>query len=62
MNAILLDLLAFGSVLSGIFVITSRNPVVSVLFLISVFVNVSCYLLLLGINFIGQNFPGLPVS
>src|SRR6478752_1948744 len=53
MNAILLDLLVFGSVLSGILVITSRNPVVSVLFLISVFINVACYLILLGINFIG---------
>jgi NADH-ubiquinone oxidoreductase chain 6 len=53
MNSILLDLLAFGAVLSGILVITSRNPVISVLFLIAVFVNVACYLLLLGINFIG---------
>ena len=53
MNAILLDLLVFGSVLSGILVITSRNPVVSVLVLISVFINVACYLILLGINFIG---------
>ncbi|KAI9309793.1 NADH dehydrogenase subunit 6 [Dichotomocladium elegans] len=53
MNAILLDLLAFGSVLSGILVITSRNPIISVLFLIAVFVNVACYLILLGINFIG---------
>src|SRR6478736_2033507 len=41
MNAILLDLLAFGSVLSGILVITSRNPVISVL---------------LGINFIGLTY------
>src|SRR5947208_14426264 len=53
MNGILLDLLAFGSVLSGILVITSRNPIISVLFLIAVFVNVACYLILLGINFIG---------
>jgi NADH-ubiquinone oxidoreductase chain 6 len=53
MNAILLDLLAFGSVLSGILVITSRNPIISVLFLIAVFVNVACYLILFGINFIG---------
>jgi NADH-ubiquinone oxidoreductase chain 6 len=60
MNAILLDLLAFGSVLSGILVITSRNPVISILFLISVFVNVACYLILLGINFIGQR--GLSIS
>lgn len=56
MNAILFDLLAFGSVLSGILVITSRNPVISVLFLIAVFVNVACYLLLLGINFIGVSY------
>ncbi|WP_461043500.1 NADH-quinone oxidoreductase subunit J, partial [Streptomyces sundarbansensis] len=56
MNAILLDLLVFGSVLSGILVITSRNPVISVLFLISVFVNVACYLILLGINFIGLTY------
>ncbi|GAB3156837.1 NADH-quinone oxidoreductase subunit J [Nesterenkonia halophila] len=56
MNAILLDLLAFGSVLSGILVITSRNPVISVLFLISTFVNVACYLILLGINFIGLTY------
>jgi NADH-ubiquinone oxidoreductase chain 6 len=56
MNAILLDLLAFGSVLSGILVITSRNPIISVLFLIAVFVNVACYLILLGINFIGLTY------
>lgn len=56
MNAILLDLLAFGSVLSGILVITSRNPIISVLFLIAVFVNVACYLILLGINFIGITY------
>jgi len=53
MNTTLLDLLSFGSVLSGILVITSRNPIISVLFLIAVFVNVACYLILLGINFIG---------
>jgi len=52
----LLDLLAIGSVLSGILVITSRNPVISVLFLIAVFVNVACYLILLGINFIGLTY------
>jgi len=45
MNTILLDLLAFGSVLSGILVITSKNPIISVLFLIAVFVNVACYLI-----------------
>src|SRR5579864_4570407 len=56
MNTILLNLLAFGCVLSGILVITSRNPIISVLFLIAVFVNVACYLILLGINFIGISY------
>lgn len=53
MNTILLDLLAFGALISGILVITSKNPVISVLFLISVFVNAAGYLVLLGVGFIG---------
>jgi NADH-ubiquinone oxidoreductase chain 6 len=56
MNTILLDLLAFCSILSGILVITSKNPIISVLFLIAVFVNIACYLILLGINFIGLTY------
>lgn len=56
MNAFLLDLLAFGAVLSGVLVITSKNPVISVLFLISVFVNAAGYLLLLGVGFIGISY------
>jgi NADH-ubiquinone oxidoreductase chain 6 len=52
MNNILLDLLTFTSVLSAIFVITARSPIISVLFLIAVFINLSGYLILLGINFI----------
>lgn len=56
MNTFLLDLLAFGAVLSGVLVITSKNPVISVLFLISVFVNAAAYLLLLGVGFIGISY------
>jgi len=52
MNSILLDLLTFLSVLSAILVITARSPIISVLFLIAVFVNLAGYLILLGINFI----------
>jgi NADH-ubiquinone oxidoreductase chain 6 len=48
-----LDILSFGAILSGILVITARNPVISVLFLISLFVNIAGYLILLGISFIG---------
>lgn len=56
MNTFLLDLLAFGAVLSGVLVITSNNPVISVLFLISVFVNAAGYLLLLGVGFVGISY------
>lgn len=56
MNNFLLDFLALGAILSGILVITSKNPVISVLFLISVFVNVAGYLVLLGIGFIGISY------
>jgi NADH-ubiquinone oxidoreductase chain 6 len=38
-NNFLLDVLAAGAILSGILVITSKNPVIAVLFLISAFVN-----------------------
>lgn len=56
MNTFLLDLLAFGALLSGVLVITSKNPVISVLFLISVFVNAAGYLLLLGVGFVGISY------
>ena len=53
MNSVLLDLLGFGAIASGILVITSNNPVISVLFLISVFLNVAGYLVLLGVAYLG---------
>lgn len=56
MNTFILDLLSFGAVFSGILVITSKNPVISVLFLISVFVNAAGYLLVLGVGFIGISY------
>lgn len=56
MNNFLLDFIALGAILSGILVITSKNPVISVLFLISVFVNVAGYLVLLGIGFLGISY------
>ena len=53
---ILLDLLALGAIISSILVITSKNPVISVLFLISVFVHTACYLLVLGVGFVGLSY------
>jgi NADH-ubiquinone oxidoreductase chain 6 len=52
MNTILLDILAIGAILSGIMVITAKNPIISVLFLIAVFVNVAGYLVLLGVAYL----------
>ena len=53
---IFIDLLAFGSLISSVLVITSKNPVIAVIFLISVFVNAAGYLILLGIGFIGITY------
>ena len=43
----------FISVIMGIYVIISKNPIVSVLFLIGLFLSISGYLILTGLNFIG---------
>jgi NADH-ubiquinone oxidoreductase chain 6 len=50
------DIFAFAAVISSLLVITSKNPVISVLFLISVFVNSAIYLMFTGINFIGISY------
>ena len=51
-----IDIISLASILSGIFVIISKNPIVSVLFLIGLFLSIACYLLILGINFIGLSY------
>ena len=56
MNNLLLDILSFGAILSSILVITSKNPVVAVIFLISLFINTAGYLILLGISFLGISY------
>ena len=56
MKNFLIDLLAFAALLSSVLVITSKNPVIAVIFLISVFVNAAGYLILLGIGFIGISY------
>ena len=42
--------------MSGILVIISKNPVVSVLYLIGLFIGLGCYLIILGISFIGLSY------
>jgi NADH-ubiquinone oxidoreductase chain 6 len=56
MKNLILDLLAFGTLLSSVLVITSKNPVIAVIFLISVFVNAAGYLIMLGVGFIGISY------
>jgi NADH-ubiquinone oxidoreductase chain 6 len=51
-----LDLLSIISVILGIFIIVTKNPVISVLFLILLFSSIACYLILLGIKFIGISY------
>ena len=51
-----LNIISFFFILCGILVITVKNPIVSVLFLIGLFLNVAGYLMLLGINFIGLSY------
>src|ERR1700726_2557347 len=51
-----LDILSLLAVLCGIFVIISKNPIVSVLFLIGLFLSIASYLMILGLNFIGLSY------
>ena len=55
-NVYSLDLLYLVAILLGIFVIISKNPIVSVLFLIGLFLCISVYLILTGLNFIGLSY------
>jgi len=56
MKNLFFDLLALGALLSSVLVITSKNPVIAVVFLISVFINAAGYLILLGVGFIGISY------
>ena len=53
---IFLNILAFGTLLSSLLVITAKNPVIAVIFLISVFINAAGYLMLLGVSFLGITY------
>jgi NADH-ubiquinone oxidoreductase chain 6 len=43
-------------ILLAIFVIISKNPVVSVLFLIGLFLSIAIYLIIIGLNFVGLSY------
>lgn len=56
MTTIFVNVLAFATLLSSVLSITSKNPVISVIFLISTFVSGAGYLILIGINFVGISY------
>ena len=52
----ILDIISLFIILCGVLIIISKNPIVSVLFLIGLFGGVASYLILLGLNFIGFSY------
>ena len=55
-NYNVLNIISITAILCGILVIISKNPIVSVLFLIGLFMSIAGYLMMLGINFIGLSY------
>jgi NADH-ubiquinone oxidoreductase chain 6 len=51
-----IELVSLLAIISSIFVIISRNPIISVLFLIGLFLSIAVYLMLIGLNFIGISY------
>src|SRR6266550_2793593 len=56
MTIFTINFLALVTILCAILSITSKNPVVSIIYLISTFVLAAGYLILIGINFIGISY------
>lgn len=55
-RAEVLDILSLLAIACAILVIISKNPIVSVLFLIGLFLSISSYLIILGLSFIGISY------
>jgi NADH-ubiquinone oxidoreductase chain 6 len=55
-HPIFLYIIIVISLLAGILIITTKNPIVSVLYLILLFSCISCYLIFLGLKFIGLSY------
>jgi NADH-ubiquinone oxidoreductase chain 6 len=55
-STVFLDLLAILAIFLGIFIIVTKNPIISVLYLILLFSSISCYLIFIGIKFIGISY------
>ena len=55
-NVNFLFMVTFISALSGILTVISKNPIVSVLYLILLFSSISVYLIFIGLTFIGLSY------
>lgn len=55
-NVEALDILSVFIIICGIYIIISKNPIVSILFLIGLFGGISSYLILTGLSFIGLSY------
>lgn len=55
-KTVFIFLLSLISIFFGIMIIITKNPVVSVLYLIGLFLSISLYLMLLGLYFIGISY------
>lgn len=55
-NIYFLYVISCVSILSGILIVITKNPVISVLYLILLFSSISCYLIFIGIVFIGLSY------
>ena len=55
-NCQILYFISLICIFFGVYTISSKNPVISVLFLIGLFTSVSVYLILLGLGFIGISY------
>jgi len=51
-----LNILSILAIISGILIIVSKNPIVSILFLIGLFASISSYLIIIGLSFIGLSY------
>lgn len=52
----ILNLLQIIIIICGIFIIINKNPIISILYLIGLFLSVSLYLIILNITFVGISY------
>ena len=55
-KSIFLYVISFFCIFLGIYIIISKNPIFSVLFLIGLFFAISIYLIIIGLHFIGLSY------